>query len=181
MPATYAVVWPRSARSVEVKALSPRLATLEGKTVAFLWDYLFRGDEIWPVLSKALGSRVQGHALHRLGGVRLHPRRRGAHGAGRAAGQAQGAEGRRRHLRHGLLRHLHARRVAGQRHCGGGRCPDLVARAARASSARPRPRRSGSGYPNLAARARCRATSTCRPPDELRANMLGVTRRARDP
>ena len=57
MPTTYAVVWPRSARSIEVKPLSPRLPTLEGKTVAFLWDYLFRGDEIWPVLSEALGAR----------------------------------------------------------------------------------------------------------------------------
>ena len=57
MSGTYAVVWPRSARTVEVKALSSRLPTLEGKTVAFLWDYLFRGDEIWPVLSEALGAR----------------------------------------------------------------------------------------------------------------------------
>ena len=60
MSQTYAVVWPRSARSVEVKALSPRLATLEGKTVAFLWDYLFRGDEVWPILSEALGARFKG-------------------------------------------------------------------------------------------------------------------------
>lgn len=57
MSASYAVVWPRSARSVELKPLAPRLPTLEGKTVAFLWDYLFRGDEIWPTLSKALGER----------------------------------------------------------------------------------------------------------------------------
>ena len=60
MSATYAVVWPRSARSVEVKALAPRLASLEGKTVAFLWDYLFRGDEIWPTLSEELGRRYPG-------------------------------------------------------------------------------------------------------------------------
>ncbi|MDX2156009.1 MAG: hypothetical protein SFW09_05800 [Hyphomicrobiaceae bacterium] len=60
MTATYAVVWPRSARSVEVKALAPRLPTLEGRTIAFLWDYLFRGDEIWPVLSAELGRRFPG-------------------------------------------------------------------------------------------------------------------------
>ena len=53
---TYAVVWPRSEKSVTVKPLAPRLATLEGKTVAFLWDYLFRGDEIWPILSEAWRS-----------------------------------------------------------------------------------------------------------------------------
>ncbi len=60
MSGPYAVVWPRSSRTVEVKALAPRLGTLEGKTVAFLWDYLFRGDEIWPVLSEALASRFPG-------------------------------------------------------------------------------------------------------------------------
>lgn len=60
MSATYAVVWPRSARSVESKPLAPRLPTLEGKTVAFLWDYLFRGDEIWPTLSAELGRRYPG-------------------------------------------------------------------------------------------------------------------------
>jgi hypothetical protein len=56
----YAVVWPRSAKSIEVKPLATRLPTLEGKTVAFLWDYLFRGDEIWPVLSEELGRRYPG-------------------------------------------------------------------------------------------------------------------------
>lgn len=57
---TYAVVWPRSAKAIEVKPLAKRLPTLEGKTVAFLWDYLFRGDEIWPTLSEELGRRYPG-------------------------------------------------------------------------------------------------------------------------
>jgi hypothetical protein len=57
---TYAVVWPRSAKSVEVKPLSPRLTDLSGKTIAFLWDYLFRGDEIWPILSEELSARHPG-------------------------------------------------------------------------------------------------------------------------
>ncbi|MEZ5815465.1 MAG: hypothetical protein R3D44_00085 [Hyphomicrobiaceae bacterium] len=60
MSANYAVVWPRSARTIDVKPLAPRLPSLEGKTVAFLWDYLFRGDEIWPVLSAELGRRFPG-------------------------------------------------------------------------------------------------------------------------
>ena len=59
-PGTYAVVWPRSEKSVTVVPLAPRLATLEGKTVAFLWDYLFRGDEIWPILTEALSARFPG-------------------------------------------------------------------------------------------------------------------------
>lgn len=56
----YAVVWPRSAKAVEIKPLAPRLGTLEGKTVAFLWDALFRGDEIWPLLKTELGKRYAG-------------------------------------------------------------------------------------------------------------------------
>ena len=54
---TYRVVWPRSAKTVEAKPLSPRLATLEGKTIGFVWDFLFRGDEIWPHLKEALSAR----------------------------------------------------------------------------------------------------------------------------
>lgn len=56
----YAVVWPRSAKAIEIKPLAKRLGTLEGKTVAFLWDALFRGDEIWPTLKEELGKRYTG-------------------------------------------------------------------------------------------------------------------------
>ena len=59
-PGTYAVVWPRSEKAVEVKPLAPRLDTLEGKTVAFLWDYLFRGDEIWAMVQEELPKRYPG-------------------------------------------------------------------------------------------------------------------------
>lgn len=50
----YDVVWPRSAQSIDPQALAPRPADLNGKTVAFLWDYLFRGDEIFPVIADEL-------------------------------------------------------------------------------------------------------------------------------
>jgi hypothetical protein len=56
----YAVVWPRSAKAVEIKPLARRLDTIEGKTIAFLWDDLFRGDEIWPLLKQELGKRFTG-------------------------------------------------------------------------------------------------------------------------
>ena len=29
----------------------------DGKTIAFLWDDLFRGDEIWPILKGELSNR----------------------------------------------------------------------------------------------------------------------------
>lgn len=56
----YAVVWPRSAKAVEIKPLAKRLDTMDGKTVAFLWDDLFRGDEIWPILKQELSTRYGG-------------------------------------------------------------------------------------------------------------------------
>lgn len=57
---TYRVVWPRSARTVTAKPLAPRLTSLEGKTIGFVWDFLFRGDEIWPLLKEELSARYKG-------------------------------------------------------------------------------------------------------------------------
>ena len=53
----YAVYWPRGGRTLDVQAVAPRLDSLSGKTVAFLWDYLFRGDEIFAILQKELQTR----------------------------------------------------------------------------------------------------------------------------
>ena len=53
----YSVVWPRSEKTAAITALAPRPDTLEGKTVCQLWDYLFRGDELFPVLEAELRSR----------------------------------------------------------------------------------------------------------------------------
>ena len=53
----YAALWPRGGKTVEVSALAPRLDDLNGKTVCQLWDYLFRGDEIFPMLEEALRER----------------------------------------------------------------------------------------------------------------------------
>jgi hypothetical protein len=57
---SYAVYWPRGRKTVSVTPTSPRLETLEGKTVAFLWDYIFRGDEIFPLVEKKLSERFRG-------------------------------------------------------------------------------------------------------------------------
>jgi hypothetical protein len=51
------VLWPRGRRTVTARPVAPRLATLAGKTVAQLWDDLFRGDEIFPILESALAQR----------------------------------------------------------------------------------------------------------------------------
>ena len=56
----YQVVWPRGRKMVEVTDIAPRLDKLDGKTIGELWDYLFRGDEIFPVLEEELGRRLPG-------------------------------------------------------------------------------------------------------------------------
>lgn len=54
---SYEVVWPRSARGVQARRRADRLVSLDGARIAFLWDYLFRGDELFPVLEWALTER----------------------------------------------------------------------------------------------------------------------------
>ena len=53
----YEVFWPRTPRQTRIKPLAKRLDTLNGKTVAQLWDFLFRGDEIFTFLERGLKDR----------------------------------------------------------------------------------------------------------------------------
>jgi hypothetical protein len=53
----YEVVWPRGERKQVLRPLAKRLDTLEGKTVAQLWDYLFAGDEVFAQLESELRTR----------------------------------------------------------------------------------------------------------------------------
>ena len=53
----YEAYWPRSQRQERMRALAPRLATLEGKTVAQLWDQLFKGDVVFELLAEGLRER----------------------------------------------------------------------------------------------------------------------------
>ena len=53
----YEAYWPRSPRQMRIKPLAKRLDTLRGKTVAQLWDYLFRGDEVFALLEEGLKER----------------------------------------------------------------------------------------------------------------------------
>ncbi|MBT6278247.1 MAG: hypothetical protein HOI95_29440 [Chromatiales bacterium] len=54
---SYDVVWPRSERRVSLEPLAARLDTLDGKTVVQLWDYLFRGDDVFELLEEGLRER----------------------------------------------------------------------------------------------------------------------------
>jgi hypothetical protein len=54
------VVWPRGARTAQATDVAPRLSTLEDKTIGQLWDDLFRGDEVFPILEEELTRRFPG-------------------------------------------------------------------------------------------------------------------------
>ena len=52
----YEVVWPKGERRLKTRPLAKRLDTLNGKTVAQLWDYLFAGDEVFAALEEELAK-----------------------------------------------------------------------------------------------------------------------------
>ncbi len=60
MPAQYAALWPRAPRQSKVKPLAKRLDSLEGKTIAWIWDYVFRGNEVFEQLEASLSARYPG-------------------------------------------------------------------------------------------------------------------------
>jgi hypothetical protein len=52
--AQYEVVWPSGERRQKIQPLAKRLTTLNGKTIAQLWDYLFMGDEVYATLEEEI-------------------------------------------------------------------------------------------------------------------------------
>ena len=108
---TYPVLWPRGPKAGSISPLAERPATLDGKKIAFLWDYLFRGDEIFPMLASELAVRYPGSSSW---ATRRSARRTGTRStrSSRASREAPRNGGGRRHLRDGLLRLLHTRRAA---------------------------------------------------------------------
>lgn len=56
----YEVVWPRGRTRRERGHPAKRHPDLSGKTVAELWDYVFRGEDIFPLLESELASRFPG-------------------------------------------------------------------------------------------------------------------------
>ena len=51
------VLWPLSRRAVEDRPLAPRLPDLNGKTVCELWDVIFRGETIYPLVREHIRAR----------------------------------------------------------------------------------------------------------------------------
>lgn len=56
----YEVVWPRGNKTKEITRFAKRLHTLEGKTIGELWNWVFRGDEIFPAIETEMTKRYPG-------------------------------------------------------------------------------------------------------------------------
>jgi hypothetical protein len=56
----YEVLWPLSRRAVSGARAAPRLPDLNGKTIAELWDVIFRGETIYPLVREYIKARFPG-------------------------------------------------------------------------------------------------------------------------
>lgn len=53
----FEVLWPGGPSAVPAIPTAKRPASLNGKRIGFLWDSMFRGDEIFPILEQRLKSQ----------------------------------------------------------------------------------------------------------------------------
>ena len=60
MEPQFDVVWPKSPRGVQRHRAATRLTSLEGARIGFVWDFMFRGEEIFPVIARELTNRFPG-------------------------------------------------------------------------------------------------------------------------
>ena len=56
----FEVLSPLSRRAVKDTSASPRLPDLNGKTIAELWDVIFRGETIYPLVREYIRQRFPG-------------------------------------------------------------------------------------------------------------------------
>lgn len=56
----YDALWPLAPAAAAPVALASRPGDLRGKTVGELWDYLFKGEDMFPLIRQALAQRYPG-------------------------------------------------------------------------------------------------------------------------
>jgi hypothetical protein len=60
MKETESVLWPLARRAARARALAPRVPDLNGKTICELWDVIFRGETIYPIVREHIRKRFPG-------------------------------------------------------------------------------------------------------------------------
>jgi hypothetical protein len=56
----YDVLSPLSRKAVKTSAAAPRVPDLNGKTICELWDVIFRGETIYPLVREHIRRRFPG-------------------------------------------------------------------------------------------------------------------------
>ena len=56
----FEVLWPLSRKAIKTTAAAPRLPDLNGKTICELWDVIFRGETIYPLVREYIKARLPG-------------------------------------------------------------------------------------------------------------------------
>ena len=56
----FEVVWPLGRSVSKATAPAPAIADLNGKTVCELWDWVFRGDQMFPIINRELREQFPG-------------------------------------------------------------------------------------------------------------------------
>jgi hypothetical protein len=56
----YEVVWPLGRQIGDQKGLSERQGRLDGSTIGFVWDYIFKGDQMFEVVKAQLAQSYDG-------------------------------------------------------------------------------------------------------------------------
>ena len=58
--ALYEAIWPLGKSHWDKRDLTPGLDDLNGKTIAEVWDRVFRGEEIFPAIREAIRKKYPG-------------------------------------------------------------------------------------------------------------------------
>lgn len=56
----YEVLWPLARKAKRAQSTAEAIGDLSGKTVAELWDFIFRGEVIYPLIRERLRERYRG-------------------------------------------------------------------------------------------------------------------------
>jgi hypothetical protein len=56
----YDVVWPLGRSTETAVALNARFADSKAKRIGFLWDYIFRGEQMFPLIQAGLAEKFPG-------------------------------------------------------------------------------------------------------------------------
>jgi hypothetical protein len=57
---SYDVLWPLSRKAIQKTAAAARVPDLNGKTICELWDVIFRGETIYPLVREYIKKRFPG-------------------------------------------------------------------------------------------------------------------------